>query len=352
LTGEVIVADNGSQDDSVALAQAAGARVVLIAERGYGRALMGGIAAAEGEFIIMGDADGSYDFGEIPNFVTRLREGFDVVQGCRLPAGGGKIDAGAMPWLHRWVGNPLLTVLARWMFRVPVHDIYCGLRGFRKSAYLRLNQRCTGMEFATEMIIKAALFQLRITEIPITLQVDGRRTHAPHLRTFRDGWRTVRFFLLHSPRWLFLVPGWILLSLGLLGFLVAMPGLKIYGLHFDAHTLLFSSLAMLCGYQAVVFAFLTKGFAVNEGLVPTDENMLRWLARVNVNTGLVAGLFLMVVGTGLLLGALGQWRAVQYGALDYAYTMRWVIPGVTLASLGFQTVLASFFFGILALKRL
>src|SRR5205823_1784395 len=219
------------------------------------------IAAANGRFVVIGDADDSYDFLELPKIVEKLREGFDLVQGCRLPAGGGSIRPGAMPFLHRWIGNPVFSFLARRWFGAPINDVYCGLRGFTKSMYEKLDQRCTGMEFATEMIIKASLHGVRMAEVPITLHPDGRKAHKAHLKTFRDGWRTLRFFLLYSPRWLFLMPGMLMILLGVLGYAVAMPGLRIHGMLFDAHTLLFASVAILCGYQSVVFAIFTKMFA-------------------------------------------------------------------------------------------
>jgi glycosyltransferase involved in cell wall biosynthesis len=199
IKGEVIVADNGSTDGSQAIAIRMGARLVHVEPKGYGNALMGGIAAARGKFVIMGDADDSYDFLQLSRFVEKLREGFDLVQGCRLPAGGGTVQPGAMPFLHRWWGNPMFSIMTRWMFHAPIHDVYCGMRGFAKELYDRLDQRCTGMEFATEMIIKASLFGADIAEVPITLHPDGRKSHAPHLKTFRDGWRTLRFFLMYSP---------------------------------------------------------------------------------------------------------------------------------------------------------
>ncbi len=249
IEGEVIVADNGSVDRSPEIATAMGARVVRVTAKGYGNALMGGIAAARGKFVIMGDADDSYDFLEVPRFVEKLRQGYDLVQGCRLPAGGGKVMPGAMPFLHRWWGNPMFSAMARnWFQAKSIHDVYCGLRGFTKDFYNRLNQRCTGMEFATEMIIKASLFGEKLTEVPITLHPDGRKSHAPHLKTFRDGWRTLRFFLMYSPRWLFVIPGALLVLLGLIGYGVALPGVRLGGVAFDAHTLLFASLGILCGY--------------------------------------------------------------------------------------------------------
>jgi len=351
IVGEIVVADNGSTDGSPQIAEAHGARVVPVAERGYGNALMGGIAAARGRFIIMGDADDSYDFGEIPKFVAELRRGYDLVQGCRLPAGGGTVKPGAMPLLHYWIGNPLFSFMIRWMFAAPLHDVYCGLRGFTRDAYARLNQRCTGMEFAIEMIVKASLLRMKIAEVPITLHPDGRKSHPPHLRTFRDGWRTLRFLLMYSPRWLFLVPGCLLLVLGLIGYLVAMPGTTIAGVTFDVHTLLVASLSVLLGYQAIQFAVFTKMFAITEGLLPPDRRMERFFRPGNLERGLILGILLGVGGLVLLAIAVNAWRLRDFGRLDYAQTMRWVVPGVTLTAIGFQTVLASFFVGILGLRR-
>jgi glycosyltransferase involved in cell wall biosynthesis len=349
--GEVVVADNGSTDGSQELVLRRGARVVVVPLRGYGNALRGGIAAARGKFVIMGDADGSYDFAALGAFVEKLRAGADLVQGCRLPGGGGTIEPDAMPLAHRWLGNPLFSVLARRMFRVPVHDIYCGLRGFRRDLIPKLDLRCEGMEFATEMLIKASLRGARIEEVPITLHRDGRTAHPPHLRTFRDGWRTLRFFLICSPRWLFVYPGLALLALGALGFGVAMPGLTFFGATFDAHTLLFASLALMVGYQAVLFGWLARTLAAREGFLP-ETKLLGWLRDVlSLERGLVAGVVMLVAGVGLLLAAVAQWQAAGFGRLDYAHTMRWVIPGVTLTALGFQTVLASFFVAVLGWYR-
>jgi glycosyltransferase involved in cell wall biosynthesis len=351
IAGEVIVADNGSTDGSVAIAAGRGVRVVHVAERGYGSALMAGIAAARGTYVVMGDADDSYDFGEVPRFVEKLREGYDLVQGCRLESGGGQVAPGAMPFLHRWWGNPMFSWLARRWFRTPVHDVYCGMRAFSAETYRRLDQRCVGMEFATEMMIKASLSRLRIAEVPITLHRDGRTFHPPHLRTFRDGWRTLRFYLMYSPRWLFLVPGATLILLGIAGYGLAMPRVTINDVTFDAHTLLFASLAIICGYQSLLFAILTKTFAMTEGLLPVDGRMMRLFRIVDLEKGLLAGAGAMVVGLVLLVSAMNQWRVRDFGSLDYAHTMRWVIPGVTLTALGFQTILSSFFISILGLAR-
>jgi len=351
IPGEVIVADNGSTDNSPAIAAALGARVVHVAAKGYGNALMGGIAAARSKFIVMGDSDDSYDFQEVPKFVERLREGADLVQGCRLPSGGGKVMPGAMPFLHRWLGNPVLSLLVRRMFWVPIHDVYCGLRAFTKDLYNRLDLRCTGMEFATEMIIKSRIRGAKIAEVPITLHPDGRRCHPPHLKTFRDGWRTLRFFLLYSPRWLFVYPGILLVLLGALGYSVAMPGLRVASVTFDAHTLLFSSLAMLLGYQSALFGVFAKNLAIAEGLLPEDQRVARLFRAVTLEKGLVLGLGAVLVGAALLLGAVNLWRLANFGALDYPRTMRWVIPGVTLTALGFQTLLASFFASLFGMRR-
>ena len=313
--------------------------------------LIGGIAASRGKYVLMGDADQSYDFSEIPAFLAKLREGYDLVQGCRLPAGGGRVMPGAMPFLHRWWGNPMFSWLARGWFGAPVTDVYCGLRGFSRAHYERLAQRCTGMEFATEMIIKTSLLGARIAEVPITLHVDGRRAHAPHLRTFRDGWRTLRFFMLYSPRWLFLIPGAALIAVGMVGYGIALPGVRVGRITFDVHTLLFASLAVIAGYQSIVFALFTKVFAISERLLPEDSRLTRLAKVFHLESGLAAGAAGMVAGIALLAGAVSQWWVANFGALDYSHTMRWVIPGVTLTTLGFQTILSSFFLSVLGMKR-
>jgi glycosyltransferase involved in cell wall biosynthesis len=300
IDGEVIIADNGSTDGSPQIAMQKGARVVHV------------IAAARGKFVIMGDADDSYDFLEIPRFVEKLRQGYDLVQGCRLPAGGGKIMSGAMPFLHRWWGNPMFSAMVRnWFNAKSIHDVYCGLRGFTKELYNRLNQRCTGMEFATEMIIKASLFGEKVAEVPITLHPDGRKSHAPHLKTFRDGWRTLRFFLMYCPRWLFVIPGVLLVLLGLVGYGIAMPGVRLGGVAFDAHTLLFASLAVLCGYQSILFAIFTKTFAISEGLMPEDPQLTRFFEIINLERGLILSGITIVLGIFLLIVAVNQWWSVS-----------------------------------------
>jgi glycosyltransferase involved in cell wall biosynthesis len=348
--GEIIVADNGSTDGSQTIAEELGAHVIQVEEKGYGAALKGGIKAARGKFIIMGDSDDSYDFREIPVFVWKLRQGFDLVQGCRLPSGGGKIMPGAMPFSHRWWGNPMFSIMVRKMFRAPIHDVYCGLRGFTKDFYNRLHLLCPGMEFATEMIIKASLWREKIAEVPITLYPDGRKSHPPHLKTVRDGWRTLRFFMMYSPRWLFVIPGALLIILGLIGYAIALPGVTWSGITFDAHTLLFSTLCILCGYQSVLFAIFTKTYAISEGIMPEDPLMTRFFELINLEKGLIAAVACVLIGVVLLLTALFQWQQAHFGQLDYAHTMRWVIPGATLTALGFQTILSSFFVSILGMR--
>ena len=351
LSAEVIIADNGSTDGSIEIAKSLGARVVHVKEKGYGNALKGGIAQARGEYVIMGDADDSYNFLEVPKFVEKLREGKQLVQGCRLPGGGGQVLPGAMPFSHRWLGNPMFTAMVKQMFNAPINDVYCGLRGFRNDFYKTLDLRCCGMEFATEMIIKSSLFKADIAEVPITLHPDGRVAHAPHLRTFRDGWRTLRFFLVYSPKYLFQIPGVVMLLLGLLAYTLALPGAQIFGLSLDAHTMLFGTLAILMGYQMIQFAVFSKTFAVEHGLIPVDKDLTRHSKLFTLERSLFLGSAVFVVGAVLLGCAANQWRLAGFGELDYAKTMRVVIPGVTLAALGFQTITASFFMGVLKLAR-
>lgn len=351
IAGEIIVADNGSTDGSQAIAERCGVRLVSVREKGYGSALMGGIAAARGRFILMGDADDSYDFLELPKFVAKLREGYDLVQGCRLPAGGGTVRPGAMPFSHRWIGNPMFSLLARTWFRVPIHDIYCGMRGFTKAHYEGLRQQCTGMEFATEMIIKSSLYRAKIAEVPITLHPDGRVAHPPHLKTMRDGWRTLRFFLMYSPRWLFLLPGLLMVLAGLAGFALSLFQVQWNGVVFEAHTLVYASLVLLCGYQSILFALFTKTFAMNNGLMPEEARLRQFFRVVNLERGLLLGLLAFLAGVLVLIGVFLTWRQGGYGDLDYARTMRWVVPATTMAALGFQTMLSGFFISILGLHR-
>jgi glycosyltransferase involved in cell wall biosynthesis len=351
IAGEVVVADNGSTDGSIEIAVSLGARVVPVPLPGYGNALMGGIRAARGRFVIMGDADDSYDFNDVPKFVERLRQGHDLVQGCRLPSGGGTVLPGAMPWLHRWFGNPVLSLMARRMFRTPIHDIYCGMRGFTRAMFDRLELQCTGMEFATEMIIKASLFHERIDQVPITLSPDGRRTRRPHLRTFRDGWRTLRFFLIFSPRWLFWYSGLTLMLLGLIGYGVALPGLTIGGITFDVHTLLVASMALQFGFQSAAFAVLTTTYAIKQRLRPSTTRVDTFFKIFTLERGAIAGAISTLCGGAAILLAFVSWYQTGFGPMDYSSTMRLLIPGATLITLGASMILNSFLCSMLGLDR-
>jgi glycosyltransferase involved in cell wall biosynthesis len=347
LRAEILVADNGSTDGSQAIAERLGARVVPIASRGYGSALRGGIEAARGEFVVMADGDDSYDFGEVNRYVDKLREGYDLVMGNRFKGG---IEAGAMPWKHRWIGNPVLSGVGRLFFRVPVRDFHCGMRGFRRDAYARMDLHTTGMEFASEMVIKATLNRMRIAEIPTVLHRDGR-SRPPHLRSFRDGWRHLRFMLLYSPRWLFLVPGLGLLVVGLLGSAWLVTGTRQVGsLYLDVNTLLVTSFTAMIGYQLVIFAVFTKIFAVREGFHPQSHNLNRMFRFFRLETGLVVGVVMALGGFLLLLSVLFNWRGQGFGQLDPRSTMRATIPAVVLLFMGVQTVFASFFLSILGIR--
>jgi glycosyltransferase involved in cell wall biosynthesis len=348
IRGEVIVADNGSTDGSQQIAKESGARVVAIEKRGYGSALRGGIAAARGGFVLMGDADDSYDFTQVHMFVNKLREGYDLVMGNRFRGG---ILPGAMPALHKYFGNPVLTAVARLFFKTPIGDIYCGLRAFRREAIEHLGLRTQGMEYANEMVVKATTFGLRITEIPTTLSPDGRG-RPPHLRTWRDGWRTLRFLLLYSPRWLFLYPGVALFGGGIIVGALLLPGPFMVGnVGFDVDTLLFAAMAVLIGFQSSVFAGFTKLFGISEGLLPEDPR-LTWLFRyITLEVGLIAGVLLIFAGTGAWVLGLAYWRSHQFGPLDIEKTLRIVIPGLVCFTLGFQTILSSFFLSVLGMSR-
>ncbi|MGH7639045.1 MAG: glycosyltransferase family 2 protein [Gemmatimonadaceae bacterium] len=350
IAGEIVVADNGSTDRSRELARKEGARVVAVEARGYGAALMGGIAASQGRYVIMGDADASYDFSSIPAFVEQLRAGNALVMGCRLPSGGGQVMSGAMPFLHRWWGNPMFSWMVQRWFRAPIHDVHCGLRGFTRQLYDQLELRCTGMEFASEMVIKSALTSARIAEVAVTLRPD-QRSRRPHLRTFRDGWRHLRFYLMYSPRWLFLLPGIALVVLGAIGYALAMPGVSVSGAELDVNALLFSSLFVILGYQSILFAILTKSFAVAQGLLPSTRQVERFFQVFKLERGLVAGAVVTVAGVALLCVVLLRWAAVDFGPLDYRATLRLTIPGVMFTALGIQTLLFSFFASILGLRR-
>lgn len=344
IVGEIIVADNGSTDGSQDIAQDMGVRLVRVHSQGYGSALRGGISAARGRYVIMGDADDSYDFSRLTPFLEKLRSGCDLVMGNRFKGG---IQRGAMPPLHRYLGNPVLTRIGKLFFPSPCGDFHCGLRGFRKAAIESLDLRTTGMEFASEMVVKASLYKMRIAEVPTTLSPDGR-SRPPHLRSWRDGWRHLRFLLLYSPRWLFLYPGLLLVAIGLGVGLWLLPGPQMV---FDIHTLLFAATAIIVGFQAVAFAIFTKVFAMREGLLPKDRRVYRLFRYLNLEIGLLVGSLLLLLGLMGSIYAVGIWGANAFGPLDPARTMRIAIPSVTAIALGFEIVLSSFFLSVLGLKR-
>ncbi len=346
--GEVIVADNGSTDGSQEIARASGARVVDIAQRGYGAALLGGINAARGRYVIMADADGSYDWSDIGPFLEKLRQRCDLVIGNRFQGG---IEPGAMPGLHRHLGNPVLTGLGKLFFRSPVGDFHCGMRGFSKEVVQAMDLRTTGMEFASEMVVKATLLGMKVAEVPTTLS-PALRTRPPHLRTWRDGWRHLRFLLLYSPRWLFFYPGLILMALGLGGMIWLLPGPRVVGnVGFDAQSLLFMAVAIVVGFQSILFAVFTKIFAVNEGLLPKNPRFDRVFRVVSLEVGLAVGAVLLVAGVVGSIAAFLRWSDASFGALDPTVTLRIIIPSVTALILGFETILASFFLSVLGLKH-
>jgi glycosyltransferase involved in cell wall biosynthesis len=346
--GEVIVADNGSTDGSQEIATELGARVVPVAAKGYGSALRGGIMAARGKYVIMGDADDSYDFSQLGPFLDKLEEGYDLVMGNRFQGG---ILPGAMPVLHRILGNPGLSWLGRLFFNCPVGDFQCGLRAFRKDSIDSLQLQTLGMEFSTEMVVKATLFDLRIAEIPTTLSPDGR-DRPPHLRTWRDGWRYLRFLLLYSPRWLFLYPGIALFALGVAVFGWLLPGPRSVGnVTFDYHTLLFGAMAILIGFESMNFAAFSKIFATTAGFLPRDSRLDRLYRYITLEVGLVIGFLLILAGAGTWAFGLSFWRQHHFGELDPERTLRIVIPGFVALTLGVQIVLSSFFMSVLGMSR-
>jgi len=351
IPNEIIVADNGSSDDSIRIAGEAGARVVHIQEKGYGSALMGGIEASKGEWILMADADDSYDFLEIPKFYAAMQQGHDLVQGCRLPKGGGTVQPGAMPLLHRWLGNPFFSHLARSWFKAPIHDIYCGMRAFTRELYEKLDLHCTGMEFATEMIIKASLYKSDIHEVPITLHPDGRIHTTPHLKTWHDGWRTLRFFLMSSPTVLFLTPGLLLIGAGTLCYLLVYANVPLGSAVLDAHALLFATLAIILGYQAILFSVFTKIFAISDHLLPPDPRFAKLCSILTLERGVAGAVIFLLVGIGLLGTAVFHWLQNGFGNLEYSQTMKVVIPGFMLTSISIQTVFSGFFISILGMRK-
>jgi glycosyltransferase involved in cell wall biosynthesis len=347
IRGEVVVADNGSQDDSQAIAEAHGARVVTVPEKGYGSALMGGIRAARGRYVIMGDADDSYDFSALEAFIEPLRAGYALVMGNRFRGG---ILPGAMPPLHRYLGNPVLSGIGRMFFRSPIRDFHCGLRGFDREKILALDLRTTGMEFASEMVVKATLNGLRITEVPTILHRDGR-SRPPHLRSWRDGWRHLRFLLLYSPRWLFYYPGLVLTIIGLLGMGILIPGPVTVGhIVFDIHSLLLSGAALVLGIQAVAFAVLARHYATKSGLLPVRPGFSSLLGRLSLEHLLIAGLLCILAGIGGILFSIYLWGKTTFGPVDAGQMMRLLVPATVLTLAGAQIIFSAFFKSLIDLE--
>lgn len=348
LSAEIVVADNGSTDGSQELARRAGAKVVHVSTRGYGSSIVQGIAAAQGKYIIMADSDDSYDLTELGCYVQPLREGYDLVMGNRFR---GEIAAGAMPFLHRYLGTPVLTALARIFFRTRCGDVNCGMRGFRKEAIEKLGLECSGMEFASEMVVKSSIFGLRIAEIPTNLSKDGR-SKAPHLRTWHDGWRNLRFMLLYSPRWLFLYPGCLLMLLGSLLTIWLLPGIRhVRGVGFDVSTLVFSATMIFVGYQTATFAVFAKVYAITHGFLPEDEKLKSLFRVITLETGLGIGAVLFLAGLVISIFAVGYWGAAGFGPLSPTKTLRLVLPGVIFLTVGCQTIFSSFFLSVLGMGR-
>ena len=346
--GEVIVADNGSTDGSIEIAQSLGARVVHVQQRGYGNALKGGIEAAHGVYVLMADSDDSYELDHLPRFVEQLRRGDDLVMGNRFRGG---IRPGAMPFLHRYLGNPALTALGRLFFRSPSRDFHCGLRAFRKESFERMEIRSTGMEFASEMVVKASLLRMRVSEVPTTLSPDGR-SRPPHLRTWHDGWRHLRFLLMYSPRWLFLYPGIASILLGIAVCFWLLPGPRRVGnIVFDIHTLAYAFGSMMVGFQLIAFAVFTKVFAITEGLLPEDPRLNRLFVYIKLETGLIAGAALVLCGIAGSIFALTTWAHTSFGPMNSENLLRIVLPSVFALTLGAQVIFSSFFLSILGLRR-
>jgi glycosyltransferase involved in cell wall biosynthesis len=348
IPGEVIIADNGSTDGSLQIAADEGARIINVPIRGYGAALFAGFEAAHGKYILMADADDSYDLSHLPRFLASLDAGADLVVGNRFQGG---IKPGAMPSLHRYLGNPVLSYLGRLLFRIPVGDFHCGIRAFRKDAFLRMNLRTTGMEFASEMIVKSSLLGLKITEVPTTLSPDGR-SRAPHLRTWRDGWRHLRFLLLYSPRWLFLYPG---LAATLIGFLVTLwllPAQRTIGsVNFDVDTLTCAIGLMLIGVHISVFAVSAKVFGMREGFLPDDPKFQRLFLYFQLESGLVLGVFFLLAGFIAMVYAVVVWRQASFGNLSPTHMLRLVLPAAASLMLGVEIVFSSFFLSLLGMRN-
>jgi len=348
IEGEVVIGDNGSTDGSQDIARRCGARVVDVPRRGYGAAIMGAVEAARGKYVIMGDSDDSYDFSNLDKYVEKLREGYDLVMGNRFKGG---IQPGAMPFLHKYLGNPVLSFIGRLFFRSDIGDFHCGLRGFRQDLVSRLGLQTTGMEFASEMVVKSTLFNVKIAEVPTTLAPDGR-SRPPHLRTWRDGWRHLRFLLIYSPRWLFIYPGILLVALGLVfGGLIIHGPVAIGSANLDTNTLLYAGTAVVVGFQALVFGLLTRVYGMVGGFLPPRPSLQKIAEEGMLERGLVAGLLVFLAGIGLGVWSVLRWKGAHFGLLVYPDILRIVIPSAVAIIVGLQMVLGAFFLSVLLIKH-
>lgn len=348
INGEIIIADNGSTDGSIAIAKSNDATVIHAEQKGYGSALKAGIDAANGTFVIMGDADDSYNFSELMPYLIELRKGKDLVMGNRFKGG---IEKGAMPFLHKYLGNPVLSFIGRLFFKINIGDFHCGLRGFSKKAYETMNLKTSGMEFASEMVVKTKLNNLSIAEVPTKLHKDGR-TRAPHLKTWSDGWRHLRFLMLYAPNWLFLYPGILLAIVGLImSIILIINPIEFQSFTLDVHTLLYTSSFLLVGFQFIIFYGLTKIFAVENELLPKSNRYNKLFKFINLEKGLIFGFILLIIGIYLSFNGLASWQETRYGHLDTSATLRIIIPAITALQLGVQTILFSLFFSVLGLKK-
>ncbi len=348
ISGEVVIGDNGSTDGSQDIARSCGARIVDIPRKGYGSALMGAIQAAKGKYVIMGDSDDSYDFSNLNAYLEKLREGFDLVMGNRFKGG---IAKGAMPFLHYYLGNPVLSFIGKLFFGGGVNDFHCGLRGFRQDIVTVLNLQTTGMEFASEMVVKAQINKLKIIEVPTTLSVDGR-SRPPHLRTWRDGWRHLRFLLLYSPKWLFLIPGLTLMIIGLILFVLIQQGpVQLMNIHFDTNTLLYAGAFVVIGFQAVNFAVFTRIYAIQQGFLPKNSTLDKLYNFLTLEAGLIVGVLITIAGLGGSIYSLYLWDLQDFGQLNYSSILRVVIPSVFAIMMGLQTIFSSFFLSFLGLNQ-
>lgn len=348
IQGEVLVADNGSTDGSRKIAVNEGARLIEVSQRGYGSALISGCNSAKGQYVIMGDADDSYDFSNLMPFLQKLREGYDLVMGNRF-AGG--IEEGAMPWSHRYIGNPVLSFIGRLFFKSNIKDFHCGLRGYNCESIKKLNLKTTGMEYASEMVVKAELNHLKIAEVPTTLSKDGR-SRPPHLRTFRDGWRHLKFLFMYAPNWLFFYPGVFMLSLGIVGGIVLTVGqIAVSHVVFSIHTLLYCVFFIIIGFNIIDMFFLIKLYAYNHQFLPRGGSSVDWNTKLKEDYFIFVGFILILLGIILSLFALKYWKNLNYSELVPEVMMRIIIPAVTLLEIGIQSIISGFAMGILKVKQ-